>query len=117
MNKFTQRGLNLANLRKKVGLTQKQFGDRYGFKKHQIGYYERTGEIPNELLEALRNDGHDTNQIVGDPAGPYGRNVIDFRTEKVLDELMTSGDEEIIGHLKRQVLLLKDLLDLRRGKR
>jgi len=47
----------------------------------------------------------------------FRRRAIDEDTQKLLDEILESGDKEILGHLKRQVALLKDLLDFRRGKK
>jgi len=47
-------------------------------------------------------------------AESYNAIKIDPGTEKILNDLLKSGDREIINHLKRQVLLLKDLLDRRK---
>lgn len=116
IKKSSPRGLKLAFLRKKLALTQGEFGRRFGFKEQQIGHIERTGNIPAALLNALQKAGYDVRDLIAEESERYG-GPIDETTEKVIEELLRSGDEEILQHLKRQVLLLKDLLDYRSGRR
>lgn len=115
---FSERGFNLAKFRKKLNLTQKQFGAKFGgLSWRQIHYYEKTGNIPATLLDALQRAGHDIRDIVAEPSEEYDKLDSADDTEQIIEELLASGDDQILQHLKRQVLLLKDLLDYRRGKR
>jgi hypothetical protein len=113
MKKVSTRGLALMTLRKTLGLTQENFGKKYGdYEGYQIGYYERTGEIPADLLEKLQRAGHDIRELLGIP-------LIDKHTETIdlLTKILNEGDQELHDHLVRQLKILNDLLDYQRGRK
>lgn len=118
IKKYSERGGKLRILRKKLGLTQKQFGERFGYAGHQIGNYEREGNIPAELLEKLQRAGHDVRDIISGPAASHP----DVREEdeeiaRQFRHLMAHGGREIREILVREFSLIKELIQLRREKK
>lgn len=119
VNNSPTRGLKLKFLRQKLGMTQTAFGQKFGeFKGAQIGYAERTGQIPGDLLSKLVAAGHDISEIVREEASSSSLTNPDTQQLlNTLDELLRSNDQEIIEHIRRQASLLKELIDSRRQKK
>jgi PAS domain S-box-containing protein len=67
-------GKNLRALRRRLGLTQAVFGERYGYSARQIQTYER-GEaaIPVDLLLALRAQGYPLETLLGEQPPQSGQ--------------------------------------------
>ena len=116
IKKYSERGANLQKLREKLGLNQKQFGERFGCTENQIGHYERTGNIPAELLEKLQREGYEVTDIISGTAAAPSRGgeeeiVTTFR------RLITHGGHEIREILAREFSLIEELIRLRREKK
>ena len=60
-------GVNLRTFRKRLGLTQEDFGQRFGFSPRQIQTYEHgAAAVPVELLLAVRAQGYPIEAVIGE---------------------------------------------------
>lgn len=66
MQKISDRALKLAAFRKKLGLTQEEFGQKFGgFKGQQISYYETDRrKIPSRLFEEIHRQGFHLDDVI-----------------------------------------------------
>lgn len=116
---------NINSFYELCGSNDSEAARRLGVKPQQFNEWRKGDHAPSSgmrkhIAAMLKMDEHELMHghlevKDGDPIWHRGKR--DRETEQILDELLSSDDDEIMRHLKRQVLLLKDLLDFRRGKK
>lgn len=109
-------GKFLKEYAKLRGWKQKDVAKLTGFNTARINHYFKGKRLPERpiLDKILRDIGAKPEDwdagIVADPPADYRKP--DPREQKILadlDELIKSGDNEILDHLKRQISMLVDL--------
>ncbi len=102
----------LKEIRKLTGLSQGAFGKKIDASRAQIRDWEQDlYKIPTWAEKNINRE-----FVIGEKAAAYGRlSRQQLKMQEIFEEILESGDDEILNHLDRHMSLLIDLLNRRKS--